>query len=1178
MNKKRIIRQTVSLVMMAVAALIFAASLFTGTGREDPEAAAAEFGRRVEKRLQVLDRYIGQALEGDPTEWMDLRGLPEDMVVYRYVDDTLQSWAHQFPIRNDDIRARTLVQRLGDARSSVSSPLADVTSRLSFVNHGPKWYLEKAVEGEHSRIIAGLQIVNELQPGSLSGVNRHLRPDDHYSVRPLSASVGAPVIVGGVPLFKLTSESITPPTQRNSLLLWLSVALVMAALLLFLSARPTLPCLLATVAVQGGIFAALFAYGRSLSQVSQLFSPLLYADGPFLYSLGAVVIVNLAINMLVLDFYVARWTLLTMVRRRNRRWMQAVLAVLLAVVALSIAGYLHFTFRSILVNSSICLELFKVMLLTQFTAVVYLSFLALALALPLLLQMLSPLLRSLLGVRYDMFSTTGRMVFSVALGVYFVVVSSALGFRKEQRRVDVWSNRLAMDRDVALEIQLRSVEGAIATDPMIAALSALEGGDDILRGRLTSTYMMRISPDYDIAVVKPGPQGIGAHPLFADRIRHGVRLGENSHFFYSALEGGRTAYTGLFTFYSEAYGPSSLFVTVESKHNREDRGYLSLLGIADPGRVSLPPVYSWAKYTDGHLTQYKGAYPFPTLYSGRLQEQAALRPDGHLVLEGWDLFLHEVSDGELIVLARPSTEWLYFVVEGFLLTLLAFFLITGLSRRRSRSGGRRYFQTRISLVVYVSLIATLVAMAGFSVWFVYKRSNADLQSVMTSRINTLQAMLQERLRQVEDLTDTSVPGAVEGVGNNLRCDITLFDLSGRVRMSTTPEVYDRMILGNRLEESAFDHIIYGHDRIYMHRERAGRRRFYALYAPVFNSGGRMLAIASSPFTDLSHDFENEAVLHIATVITLFLLLLLISRFITFAVVSRLFRPLTEMSRKMTVTDVDHLEPLVYHQDDELTPLVDAYNRMVKDLGDSARRLAQAERDKAWTDMARRVAHDLKNPLTPIKLQLQMLMRMKQTGNPAWQDRFDEVAQTVLYHVDLLADSADQFSTFAKMYDQKPETLDLDALVRQEVDLFDARDDVRIDYFGLAGAVVEAPRPQLTRVVVNLITNAMQAVDGQEGEKRLVVSLRNASEDGFYDIVVEDNGPGVPEDNQDKIFTPDFTTKTSGSGLGLAICKRIVEHCGGSISYARSFVLGGACFTVKYPRAAYSASSTKTAEE
>ena len=1152
---------------MAASAIIFAASLLTGTGSEDPEAAAADFGKKTSARIRILDRYIDKALNSDLGSWMDLKGLPADMVVYRYVDDTLQSWAGQFPLRNDDIRIRPVSSRLSDARSNVTSPLADATSQLSFVNHGPKWYLEKAVEGNGCKVIAGLEIVNQLRPGSLTGVNPRIRKDNHYSVSPLSSSSGTAVEVDGVPLFKLTSDTFQGYSRRHSALIWVSLILLMGGLILFLSARPTPLCLIGTVAIQTGIFIWMFLYGRQLDQVSQLFSPLLYADGPFFYSLGAVIIVNLAIDILVLDLFVVRWTFLKGVIRRSSKAIQGILAAVFLAATIGVAIYMHASFCSILENSSINLELYKVTLLSRFTGLVYASFLALALAIPMLLQILSPLAKSLIGIRYDMFSLWGRMSFCVVLGVYFVTTSAILGFRKEQRRVDVWANRLAMDRDVALEIQLRAVEGSIADDSMIGALAALDGGNDILRGRLTSAYMVRIAQDYDISVVKPGPSGPGSHPLFLERIRGGVRLGENSHFFYSSIGNGRTAYTGLFTYYSE-YGPSSIFITVESKHNREDRGYLSLLGIQDPGRVSLPPVYSWAKYVDGRLLQYKGAYPFPTLYSGKIEEMAGDHPNSHIRIEGWDLFAREVSDGEVIILSRQSTEWLYYIVEGFLLTLAAFFLESALSRRRRRTGGRSYFQTRISLVVYISLIITLVAMAVFSVWFVYKRNNADMQSVMTSRINTLQAMLQERLRMVATPADIGTPqavAAVEGVGNSLRCDITIFDTAGSEVMSTTPEVYDRMILGNRLEPSAYNHIIYGHDRFYLHPEKVGRRRFYALYVPLFNSSGSMIGIASAPFTDLTHDFETEAVLHIATIITIFLLLLLISRLVTFAVVSSLFRPLTEMSRKMTVTDVEHLEPLIYHQDDELTPLVDAYNRMVKALGESSRRLAQAERDKAWTDMARRVAHDLKNPLTPIKLQLQMLVRLKTNGNPAWQEKFDEVAQTVLYHVDLLSDSADQFSTFAKMYDQKAERMDLDALVRQEVDLFDSREDVKVDYYGLPGAMVEAPRPQLTRVVVNLITNAIQAVDDNKADKRLLVSVRKASEDGFYEIVVEDNGPGVEEANQDKIFTPDFTTKTSGSGLGLAICKRIVEHCGGSISYSRSFTLGGACFTVKYPR-------------
>ncbi len=1163
MNKRMSIRRWLSVAMFAAAVVVFAVSLVSGNRRSDVESAAQDLGEKIEKRMALLDKYIDQALHTDKNTWMELKGLPEDMVVYRYVEDSLQSWANQFPIRNDDIRPRTVVERLGDSRNDLTSPLANLTERLVYTNHGPKWYLEKAVQGDGCKVIAGLEVVNELQAGSLNGINRHFRQDARYTIRPISTSVGVPVLVGGEPLMKLTSETMAEPYQQHSALTWLAVALLLGASLLLLSARPSLLLWAAVTILQMLLLAWLYFYGRNLSQVSQLFTPLLYADGHFLYSLGAVVLVNLGITLFVLDLFLVRWTLLKALRRQNSVWTQGVLAILGVVLVCAICAYIHFTFKSVQYNSNITMELYKVGLLSRHTALVYISFLALTLTVPLLLQMASPLARSLVGIRYDVFSARGRILYGVAVGIYFVIASSTMGFRKEQQRVDVWANRLAMDRDISLEIQLRTVETSIQADAVIGALSVLDDANDLIRSRIVSNYMARISQDYDIAVYQPRADE-NANILFQDRIRGGTQLGDNSHFFYSSLGSGRVSYTGLFTYYVKGYGSSTILLTVESKHNREDRGYLSLLGISTPGRVSLPPVYSWAKYAEGRMVQYKGDYAYPTVLQGALLRATSEHTDAN----GWTHFVHPVSDEEVVVISRPSTEKLYYVVEGFLFAILAFLLISALTWRRKNAGGRRYYQSQISMVVYVSLIGTLVAMSVFSVWFVYKRNNADMQSIMTSRINILQSMLQDNLRMVErpeDALQPAVMQSVETVGNNLKCDITLFGLDGRVMMSTTPEVYDRMILGHRLNDVAYDHIIYGHDRFYVNSERAGRRHYYAMYAPVMNSSGHMVAIATSPFTDLTHDLQQEAILHVTTVIVIFLLLLMISRFFTFEMVSRMFEPIKQLRRKMTVPDVDHLEPLEYNQDDEITPLVQAYNRMVHDLGESSRRLAQAERDKAWTDMARRVAHDLKNPLTPIKLQLQMLMRMKSSGNPLWQERFDEVANTVLYHVDLLADSADQFSTFAKMYDQSPERLDLDALVKQEVDLFDSRDDIRVDYFGLADAWVNAPRPQLTRVVVNLITNAIQAVDEVSGDKHLVVSVRNAVEDGFYDIVVEDNGPGVSEDNQDHIFTPDFTTKTSGSGLGLAICKRIVEHCGGTISYARSFTLGGACFTVKYPK-------------
>ena len=203
MNKTRHIRLWSGVVLIAVAVAVFAASFFTG-GRSNVELAAEEMGFKVEKRLQ----HSGQLHRQRPwtyrrTEWMALDGLPEDMVVYRYVEDTLQSWANQFPIRSDDIRPQTLVNRLGDSRGNFSSPLKDATAELHYVNHGPKWYLEKKVQGDGCTIIAGLEIVNELQAGSLNGINRHFGADQHYTVRPLSEGTGASVrLVDGIPSFQ----------------------------------------------------------------------------------------------------------------------------------------------------------------------------------------------------------------------------------------------------------------------------------------------------------------------------------------------------------------------------------------------------------------------------------------------------------------------------------------------------------------------------------------------------------------------------------------------------------------------------------------------------------------------------------------------------------------------------------------------------------------------------------------------------------------------------------------------------------------------------------------------------------------------------------------------------------------------------------------------------------------
>ena len=249
--------------------------------------------------------------------------------------------------------------------------------------------------------------------------------------------------------------------------------------------------------------------------------------------------------------------------------------------------------------------------------------------------------------------------------------------------------------------------------------------------------------------------------------------------------------------------------------------------------------------------------------------------------------------------------------------------------------------------------------------------------------------------------------------------------------------------------------------------------------------------------------------------------------------------------------------------------------MVKDLSDSTRQLAQAERDKAWSQMARQVAHEIKNPLTPIKLEIQRLIRLKHNNNPKWEEKFDTVAAVVLEHIQILSDTANEFSTFAKLYTEDPVLVDLDKTLKDQLVIFDNRENIRFTYIGMEEAYVMAPKPQLIRVFVNLITNAIQAVEimQKEAEDRgeavcegqIQIYLRNSIKAGCYDIVFDDNGPGVKGENLDKLFTPNFTTKTGGTGLGLAICRNIIQKCNGDITYQKSFTLNGASFTVTIPK-------------
>jgi nitrogen fixation/metabolism regulation signal transduction histidine kinase len=453
-----------------------------------------------------------------------------------------------------------------------------------------------------------------------------------------------------------------------------------------------------------------------------------------------------------------------------------------------------------------------------------------------------------------------------------------------------------------------------------------------------------------------------------------------------------------------------------------------------------------------------------------------------------------------------------------------------------------------------------------------------MYNLMSSKVSTVQGLLEDRTRYVMDWDELANPGfaaVLKDVSIATKSDITLYTPGGKVFRSTSPEVFERLILGSRIDEEAFFKIRNRNQRFYINKENVADYKFWTLYAPLLNEQGDIIAIMSLPYTDRNYDFRSEALFHASLLINLFLILLVVSLFISTRIVNSMFKPLMEMGKKMSNADINTLEHIGYDGDDEILSLVQAYNLMVKELKDSTMKLAQAERDKAWSQMARQVAHEIKNPLTPIKLEIQRLIRLKQNNNPKWEEKFDQVATVILEHIQILSDTANDFSTFAKLYTEEPVLVDLDKTLKDQLTIFDNKENIRFTYIGMEEAYAMAPKPQFIRVLVNLITNAIQAIEimqremadsGDEPvEGHVIICLRNSSRDGYYDIAIEDNGPGVKGENLDKLFTPNFTTKTGGTGLGLAICRNIIEKCGGEIRYQKSFGLGGASFIITIPK-------------
>jgi nitrogen fixation/metabolism regulation signal transduction histidine kinase len=332
---------------------------------------------------------------------------------------------------------------------------------------------------------------------------------------------------------------------------------------------------------------------------------------------------------------------------------------------------------------------------------------------------------------------------------------------------------------------------------------------------------------------------------------------------------------------------------------------------------------------------------------------------------------------------------------------------------------------------------------------------------------------------------------------------------------------------------------------FFNQEKMEDISFQSIYCPLRLGGGPPAAFLNIPSFNTEDELHDEISRFLVTIINLNVFIFLIAGTIAVFLTNRITTSFSLNSEKMQEVNLSKTnEEIVWKKNDEIGGLIREYNKMVAKLVDSASALAKSEREGAWREMARQVAHEIKNPLTPMKLSIQYLQKANMSGVDNLKELTGSVAKTLVEQIDHLSKIASDFSQFAHIGNPRNEVLDLHELLASLTSLYETMENVKFKWVPERGRIrVYADKTQMNRLFTNLLQNALEACHDRE---ICVISLQEELKSDQILISISDNGEGIPEKMQSKIFIPNFTTKSSGTGLGLAMSKTIVEQAKGRI--------------------------------
>lgn len=576
-----------------------------------------------------------------------------------------------------------------------------------------------------------------------------------------------------------------------------------------------------------------------------------------------------------------------------------------------------------------------------------------------------------------------------------------------------------------------------------------------------------------------------------------------------------------------------------------------------------PYDYSVAHYRNNLLVYKYGKYTYPNYFNTLKGKSSNFTSN-----QGYKHYTLNYGENRTIVISTPLKGWSETTAPFalFILVMLIPYLILYWFINPSPKKQRRSFRQRLQTVVFATLGISFLAIGPIS--GIYMRSLYD-QKTTEAQFETTRSIAAEMSNDVEldeliaHFSRESVREVLQHYSSTFFTDLNLYGLDGQLLATTRTEIYDYNLQAPLMNPEAYQALHQNKALYYTHEEHLGKGIYESAYIPLNDRNGNAIAYLNTPYFTSATELHKEIRNFVLTYINIILVLLAIALLFVINITNRLTQPLSLIQSKLGDIKIDKKnEPIEWKGNDEIGALVKQYNQLIAELEKSAAELKRTTTESAWRGVARQVAHEIKNSLTPMRLSVQMLQRNIESGK-ATPEQTQRTANTLIEQIDALSDIASSFSRYAKLPENNPMPLDLAELIGNVVNLYDNTENITFVYIydKTKDHTFNGDKTNLNSAVGNLVKNAVQAI-GTKPDGKIEVRL-TAAEKAFT-IAVKDNGKGIKDEDKSQIFLPNFTTKTGGSGVGLSLTYNIVQVAGGKISFESQENVGTE-FMITLPR-------------